>query len=111
VYPECPDTFWSFKHVLKFIRKRAALPPLGLRTVAAMLPDTWEKRLADVNSERFHFWGLLSPTATRADGCHIVDLWFPFSQVLRGPRRVIGQLVFADFSIGFHPMLCRAGAV
>ena len=44
LYPEFPDTFWSFKHVLKFIRKRAALPPLGLLTVAAMLPEEWEKR-------------------------------------------------------------------
>ena len=49
LYPEFPDTFWSFKHVLKFIRKRAALPPLGLLTVAAMLPEDWVKRLVDVN--------------------------------------------------------------
>jgi len=49
LYPEFPDTFWSFKHVLKFIRKRAALPPLGLLTVAAMLPEEWGKRLVDVN--------------------------------------------------------------
>lgn len=49
LYPEFPDTFWSFKHALKFIGKRAALPPLGLLTVAAMLPEEWEKRLVDVN--------------------------------------------------------------
>lgn len=49
LYPGFSDTFWSFKHVLKFIRKRAALPPLGLLTVAAMLPETWGKRLVDVN--------------------------------------------------------------
>ncbi len=49
IYPEFPDTFWSFKHALKFIRKRASLPPLGLLTVAAMLPAKWEKRLVDVN--------------------------------------------------------------
>jgi len=49
VYPEFPDTFWSFKHALKFIRKEASLPPLGLLTVAAMLPQEWEKRLIDVN--------------------------------------------------------------
>jgi radical SAM superfamily enzyme YgiQ (UPF0313 family) len=49
LYPEFPDTFWSFKHALKFIRKRASLPPLGLLTVAAMLPQTWAKRLVDVN--------------------------------------------------------------
>ena len=52
LYPEFPDTFWSFKHALKFIRKRASLPPLGLLTVAAMLPDEWGKRLVDVNVRR-----------------------------------------------------------
>ena len=49
VYPEFPDTFWSFKHALQFIHKRASLPPLGLLTVAAMLPAGWEKRLVDLN--------------------------------------------------------------
>jgi radical SAM superfamily enzyme YgiQ (UPF0313 family) len=49
IYPEFPDTFWSFKHALPFIRKRASLPPLGLLTVAAMLPQSWEKRLVDMN--------------------------------------------------------------
>jgi radical SAM superfamily enzyme YgiQ (UPF0313 family) len=49
VYPEFPDTFWSFKHALKFIHKKATSPPLGLLTVAAMLPVGWEKRLVDLN--------------------------------------------------------------
>lgn len=49
VYPEFPETFWSFKHALKFIRKQASLPPLGLLTVAAMVPASWEKRLVDLN--------------------------------------------------------------
>ncbi|MGZ9223019.1 MAG: B12-binding domain-containing radical SAM protein [Anaerolineales bacterium] len=49
IYPEFPDTFWSFKHALKFIRKQASSPPLGLLTVAAMLPSAWEKRLIDLN--------------------------------------------------------------
>lgn len=49
VYPEFPDTFWSFKHALRFIRKKASSPPLGLLTVAAMLPSEWEKRLVDLN--------------------------------------------------------------
>lgn len=49
VYPEFPDTFWSFKHALRFIRKKAGAPPLGLLTVAAMLPPSWEKRLVDLN--------------------------------------------------------------
>jgi radical SAM superfamily enzyme YgiQ (UPF0313 family) len=49
VYPEFPDTFWSFKHALSFIQKRASSPPLGLITVAAMLPHDWAKRLVDMN--------------------------------------------------------------
>ncbi|MFH1008451.1 MAG: B12-binding domain-containing radical SAM protein, partial [Candidatus Latescibacterota bacterium] len=52
LYPEFPDTFWSFKHALKFVRKKAASPPLGLLTVAAMLPSEWGKRLVDVNVVR-----------------------------------------------------------
>lgn len=52
IYPEFPDTFWGFKHALKFVGKRAALPPLGLITVAAMLPAAWGKRLVDVNVHR-----------------------------------------------------------
>ncbi|MDP2920681.1 MAG: B12-binding domain-containing radical SAM protein [Dehalococcoidia bacterium] len=49
VYPEYPDTFWSFKHALKIIFKKAAHPPLGLLTIAAMLPADWEKKLVDMN--------------------------------------------------------------
>ncbi len=49
VYPDFPDTFWSFKYALKFISKKASFPPLGLLTVAALLPDRWEKRLVDMS--------------------------------------------------------------
>ncbi len=51
VHPHYPDSFWSFKHALRFISKKAAVPPLGLITVSAMLPDTWEKKLIDMNVE------------------------------------------------------------
>jgi radical SAM superfamily enzyme YgiQ (UPF0313 family) len=52
VYPEFPDTFWSFKHALPFQGKRSAFPPLGLLTVSAMLPKQWQKRLVDLNVQR-----------------------------------------------------------
>jgi len=49
VYPQYPDAFWSFKYALRFISKKAAFPPLGLLTVAAMLPEEWQKKLVDMN--------------------------------------------------------------
>lgn len=51
VYPEFPDTYWSFRHALKFEGKQAAFPPLGLLTVSAMLPESWDRRLIDLNVE------------------------------------------------------------
>jgi len=52
VAPRTPDTFWSFKHALRFVSKQAAHPPLGLLTVAGMLPREWECRLVDMNVSR-----------------------------------------------------------
>ena len=49
IYPKFPETFWSFTYALSFIGKKAAFPPLGLLTVAALLPAKWSKRLVDVN--------------------------------------------------------------
>lgn len=49
VYPEFPDTYWSFRHALSFEGKKSAFPPLGLLTISAMLPPSWERRLVDLN--------------------------------------------------------------
>lgn len=49
VYPHYPATFWSFRYAMKFIGRKASFPPLGLMTVAAMLPERWGKRLVDMN--------------------------------------------------------------
>lgn len=51
VYPRVMETFWSFTHALKIVRKKSAFPPLGLLTVASMLPSSWEKRVVDMNVE------------------------------------------------------------
>lgn len=52
IYPYYPDTFWGFRHALKFVGRKSPFPPLGLLTVAAMLPGAWEKRLIDMNVQK-----------------------------------------------------------
>lgn len=54
LYPKFPKTFWSFKYSLPFIGKKAGFPPLGLLTVAALLPKEWEKRLIDLNIQKLN---------------------------------------------------------
>ncbi len=49
VYPKYPETFWSFKYALKFIFKKALSPPLGLLTIASIIPKSWDKKLVDMN--------------------------------------------------------------
>src|SRR5512140_2261152 len=51
VQPRAPHTYWGFQHSLGIIGKRASLPPLGLLTLAALLPQDWELRLVDLNVE------------------------------------------------------------
>jgi len=52
VFPQLMDWFWNFREALRFIRKEAVFPPLGLMTVAALLPAEWNKRLVDLNAQR-----------------------------------------------------------
>jgi len=52
VYPECNATFWSFKHAMRFASGKAACPPLGLLTVAGLLPEDWNIRLLDMNLKK-----------------------------------------------------------
>lgn len=49
VYPEMPPTYWSMRYAMPFLGRKAALPPLGLLTVAAMLPSDWDLKLVDLN--------------------------------------------------------------
>jgi radical SAM superfamily enzyme YgiQ (UPF0313 family) len=71
IYPEFPETYWSFKHALAFLGKRAAQPPLGLMTVAALLPAEWNKRLVDVNVERLRDRDLDWADVVMVSGMHI----------------------------------------
>lgn len=77
LYPEFPDTFWSFKHALKFIDKKAGTPPLGLLTIAAMLPQDWNKRLVDTNVQPLKRadidwadWVMISAMVVQRDSAH-----------------------------------------
>lgn len=49
VYPEFPPSYWGFRYALELLGKKAPMPPLGLLTVAAMFPSSWELRLVDMN--------------------------------------------------------------
>lgn len=71
VNPKYPQTFWSFNRVLQMLGKKVLLPPLGLITVAALLPREWEMRLVELTardlteddwnwSEAIFFTGLIS---------------------------------------------------
>ena len=71
VYPQFPETFWSFKYALSFLGKRAAQPPLGLMTVAALLPAHWNKRLVDTNVERLRDRDLDWADVVLLSGMHI----------------------------------------
>jgi len=51
LYPEMPNSFWSMSHTLKIIGKSAWYPPLGLATIASLLPSSWSKHLIDLNVE------------------------------------------------------------
>ena len=49
VYPVFPKTFWSYEKILELVNRKVLLPPLGLVTVAALLPQEWEMKLVDRN--------------------------------------------------------------
>ncbi|HEX9022960.1 MAG TPA: radical SAM protein, partial [Geobacteraceae bacterium] len=115
VYPEYPDTFWSFRYALKFIGKKAAFPPLGLLTVAAMLPTAWEKRLVDMNvrplADRDLDWAdYVFVSAMTIQSGSVQDVLERCRRV--GVKTVCGGPLFtaspADFSTADHLVLGEA---
>ncbi len=52
IYPDTPVTYWSFKYILKLVGRRSAFPPLGLMTVASLIPDSYDITLVDMNTEK-----------------------------------------------------------
>ena len=71
VYPQFPETYWSFKHALKFVGKRAAQPPLGLMTVAALLPAGLEEAAGGYQRERLRERDLAWADVALLSGMHI----------------------------------------
>ena len=51
IQPKTPQTFWSHDHTIKALGFKATMPPLGLLTVAAMLPQHFNIKLVDLNIE------------------------------------------------------------
>jgi radical SAM superfamily enzyme YgiQ (UPF0313 family) len=49
VYPEQPRSFWSFEETLRLMDKKSAFPPLGLLTIAGMMPRDYDLRVVDMN--------------------------------------------------------------
>jgi len=101
IYPEFPETFWSFKHALKFLGKRAAQPPLGLMTVAALLPGSWNKRLVDTNVERLRERDLKWADVAMLSGMHIQReslLAIEEQCRARGLRTVVGGPIASSLS-------------
>ena len=82
VSPRTPDTFWSFSHVMRLVGRKTAFPPLGLMTVAAMLPRNWNLRLVDLNV-----------TALRDDDLRWADAVFLSAMIVQEPsaREVIAR--------------------
>ena len=82
VYPEFPETFWSYKRALKFVLKKSGSPPLGLLTVAAMLPADWNIEIVDMNVS-----SLRTTSIRRADLVFVGGM----SVQKDSARRVIGR--------------------
>ena len=79
VSPATPDTFWSFRHIRPLLRRKAACPPLGLLTVAAMLPREWRLKLVDMDVRSLEDadidwadWIMLSGMIIHTDSCRKV---------------------------------------
>lgn len=58
LYPQFPQSFWSYDRFMKMAGLKAVIPPLGIITVAALLPQEWEIRFYDrnVNPETAEDW-------------------------------------------------------
>jgi radical SAM superfamily enzyme YgiQ (UPF0313 family) len=106
VYPRNPRTFWSFEHVLKFVSRKSAFPPLGLLTVAAMLPSEWQLKLVDLNVQpltdadlRWADYVFLSGMIVHKDSAHEIAaraMAFGNTVIAGGPLFTTGYAEFPE---------------
>ncbi|MFH0823382.1 MAG: B12-binding domain-containing radical SAM protein [Pseudomonadota bacterium] len=109
VNPPIPKTFWSFESVLEITGKSAVMPPLGLITVAALLPDDWDLKLIDMTFEK--------PAEQDWDECDVVltsGMSVQYHGILdvvrEGKRRGKTVLVGGPWAFHFPEEALRAGA-
>ena len=103
VYPEFPVTFWSFKHALKFVSKKAVAPPLGLLTVAALLLRQYQPAAHKLPPIKLNEVGALFKSIIRLGiiGRERIQYWkLFFWSIFRRPRLFPLAVTFAIY--GFH---------
>ena len=102
VYPRYPDSFWSFKNAMRFISKKATVPPLGLITVASMIPEKWEKKLVDLNVSKLKTsdilwadWVFISAMSIQRDSAVMV-----IEECVKNNRKMVagGPLFTQDYA-------------
>lgn len=101
VYPEMPPTYWSMRYALPFLGRKAAFPPLGLLTVAAMLPEEWSLRVLDMNVEPLTRQAILDADLVLASAMLVQR---PSFEDLIGLCRASGRPLVAG---GPYPTSCR----
>jgi len=109
IYPEYPETFWSYSHAMKFIQfktKKASFPPLGILTVSSLLPSTWQKRLVDLNVQTLNDsdiqWAdmvMISAMVVQKQSIHEI-----ISRVKKiGKPITVGGPIFSDDTVADFP--------
>src|SRR5207245_9652747 len=102
VHPRTPPTYWGFQHSLPIAGKAASLPPLGLLSLAPLLPDGWELRVVDENTEPLRDEALRWADVLRLTGMIIHPP--AMHEILARPRSLAKRTV-----LGRPPVDTRAG--
>ncbi len=90
LYPRFPQSFWSMEKALALVNRQALLPPLGLITVSAILPQTWEFKLVDRNVREVTEaeWDWAELVILSAMIVQKADFWHQIQEAHRRGKRV-----------------------